>query len=49
MDQNWDIVLFHTYKEGNKTADFLAKMACTQSQDIIILESPHMSMENLLQ
>lgn len=49
MDQDWDIVFLHSYREGNKAADFLAKLACTHRQGMIIYAQPPPNMEQILQ
>lgn len=39
IDRSWDIVMLHTYSKGNKATDFLAKMACSQEQSMIVQEN----------
>lgn len=48
MDRDWDFVLLHSYRESNKTADFLAKLACTHGQRMITYAQPP-NMEQVLQ
>lgn len=48
MEFDWDTVILHSYREVNRAADVLAKLACSQEQDMIIHLNPSFSMELIL-
>lgn len=44
MDREWNVYLLHTYKDGNRLGDFLAKLACFHMHGLLsyISHSPRL-------
>jgi ribonuclease HI len=49
LSKDWNIVINHTFREGNACADLLAKMGASANLSLVILEDPPSQLSSALQ
>jgi hypothetical protein len=49
LSKDWNIVINHTFREGNACADLLAKMGAYANLPLVILEDPPSQLSSALQ
>lgn len=48
LGRDWRVELYHTLREGNACADFLAKFGAHQSHDLVTIDHPPLELSLLL-
>ena len=48
LARDWIVTLRHTYREGNQSADFLAKQGARQEEDLVLLQTPPSGLHGIL-
>jgi len=49
LDGGWHVEIHHTWREGNRSANWLANFSLTMnSWDFVVLETPHSELNSLI-